>query len=102
MWLLADAQFVDDGAVAVLVRLLEIVQKAAAAADQFQKAAAAVMVLRVRLEVLRQVGDAVREECDLHFWRSGIDVVDSIRGYELSFLLFRGWQIRVSLRLKPL
>jgi hypothetical protein len=102
MWLLANAQTFDDGFVPVLIRLLQVVEKTAAASDQFQEAAAAVMILRVRLEVLRQVGDAVREECDLHFWRSGIDVMDSIRGYELSFLLFRGWQIRVSLRLKPL
>jgi hypothetical protein len=48
------------------------------------------MILRVSLEVLGQVGDAVREECDLHFWRSGIDVMDSIRGDELGFLLFGG------------
>src|SRR5258706_12309401 len=65
MWLLADAQLVDDGAVAVLVRLLEVVQKAAAAADKLQEAAAAVMVLRVGLEVLGQVGDAVRGEWEL-------------------------------------
>ena len=102
MWLLADAQFVDDGAVALHVLFLQVVEKPAAAADHLQQTAAAVMILRVGLEVLGKVGDAVREECDLHFWRSGIDVMDSIRGDELGFLLFGGRQIRVSLRLKPL
>src|SRR4051794_32166663 len=83
--LLADAELVDDRAVALEVRLLEVVQKAAATPDQLQEAATAVMVLRVRLEVLRQIGNSAREECDLHFWGAGIAVMRAILGNEICF-----------------
>src|SRR5688572_25544984 len=76
--LLTNAELVDDRAVALHVDLLEVIQQAAAAPDQLQKAAAGVVILRVRLEVLGQIADAVREECNLHFWRPGIGVMDAI------------------------
>src|SRR5688500_10075896 len=76
--LLTNAELVDDRAVALHVDLLEVVQQTAAAPDELQKAAAGVVVLRVRLEVLGQIADAVREECNLHFWRPGIGVMDAI------------------------
>src|SRR6185436_17562286 len=76
--LLTNAELVDDRAVALHVHLLEVVEEAAAPSDELQKAAAGVVVLRVRLEVLGEVGNSVREECDLHFWRSGIGVMHPI------------------------
>src|SRR6266540_1647349 len=59
--LFADAELLDHGAVAVEIGLLEVVEQAAAPADELEQAAARVVVLRVRLEVLGQVVDAVRE-----------------------------------------
>src|SRR5690349_7833507 len=50
--LLTNAELVDDRAVALDVHLLEVVEEAAATSDEFQEAAAGVVVLRVRLEVL--------------------------------------------------
>src|SRR6185369_4793566 len=76
--LFSDAELVDDRAVALKVGLLEVVQKTAAAADEFHQSAAAVMVLRVRLEMLGQVSDSIREKCDLHFGRPGIAVMRAI------------------------
>src|SRR5690349_2801526 len=54
--LLADAELVDDRPVALEVRLLEVVEKAAAAADELEKPAPAVVILRVSLEMLREIG----------------------------------------------
>ena len=45
----------------------EIVEHPTAASDEHQQTALAVEVLLVDLHVLRQVLDALREECDLHF-----------------------------------
>src|SRR5947207_2667324 len=61
--LFANAELVDDRAIPREVGLLEVIEKTAAAADELQKAAAAVMILRVRLEVLGQVSDAIGEKC---------------------------------------
>src|SRR5436853_1681655 len=50
------------------------------------------MILRVRLEMLGEVSDAIREKCDLHFGRAGIAVMRAILGDQVRFLLFRGRQ----------
>ncbi len=56
--LLADAEALDRGAVALEVLPLEVVEQAAAPADHLQQAATAVMILAVGLEVLGQLVDA--------------------------------------------
>src|SRR5687768_3980933 len=94
--LLTNAELVDDRAVALHVDLLEVIQQTAATSDQLEKPAAGVMVLRVGLEMLGQVANAVREECDLHFWRPGICVMDAIRVDEVRLLFLRRRQNPVS------
>jgi hypothetical protein len=94
--LLANAELVDDGAIALEVRLLEVIEKAAAPADELQKAAAAVMILRVRLEVLGQVGDSIGKKRNLHFRGASVALVDGVLGDEASFLFFGGRQNPVS------
>src|SRR5688572_25423273 len=69
--LLTDTELIDDRAVPLHIGLLEVVKKPAAASDELQQTAARVMVLRVGIEMLGEVGNAVREKCDLHFWRPG-------------------------------
>ena len=60
--LLADAELGDDGEVALNVLLREVVEQAAALADHLVHAETAVVVLRVLLQVLGQVRDAVAEQ----------------------------------------
>ena len=55
--LLADAEALDQFRVAVRVLALQIIQEAAALADQLQQAAARVVVLGVRLEMFGQIAD---------------------------------------------
>src|SRR5438132_6122170 len=95
--LFTNTEFVDDRAVPLLIRLLEIVEKTTAAADELQQSAPAVMILRVRFEVLGQVGDAIRQKRDLHFRRAGIAVMGAEVRNQFGFLLLRGWQNTVSL-----
>src|SRR5580704_18939796 len=70
--LLADAEFGDDGFVALGIVFLEVVEQATALADQHEKAAARAVVFLVRLEVLRQLANALAEQSDLDFRAAGI------------------------------
>ena len=54
---------------------LDIIEKLTAAACHGDEAAAAVEILTVCPQVFREVCDALREQCDLDFRRTGIGVV---------------------------
>ena len=73
--LLADAQLTDDVPIAIGVVRLEVVKQAAALAHQHQQAATRSMILRMGLEVLGQLADALAEDSDLHFRAPGIGVM---------------------------
>src|ERR1700752_1245123 len=73
--LLADAQLTDDFAIPVGVVGLEIVEQAAALAYQHQQTAARTMILRVGLEVLGQLANALAEDRDLHFRTASVGVM---------------------------
>ena len=47
-------------------------------AGHLEQAAAAVMVLLMRLEMLSQVGDALCQDCDLNLGRTGVALMLSI------------------------
>src|ERR1700693_1462709 len=81
--LLTNAQFVDDGAIPLEIGLLEVVEKAAAASYHFQESAPAVMIFRVGFEMLGQIRDAARQQCNLHLRRSSIAVVRLVLSDEL-------------------
>src|SRR3954447_22620238 len=95
--LLTDAELVDDGAIALEIGLLEVVEKTAPAPDELQQTAAGVMVLRVRLEVLGQIRDAVRKESDLHLRRTSVTRMGGEVRDQIRFLLLGGRQNPVSL-----
>src|SRR4051794_31859152 len=94
--LLADTELVDDRAIAIVVGLLQVVEQATTPADQLEQSAAAVMVLRMRLEVLGEVGDTVRQKRDLHLRRAGVAVMGGVARNQLRFLLLGGRQNPVS------
>src|SRR5690606_26617225 len=81
--LAAQTQALDQLTVAVDVLLLHVLEKAAAPADHQQQAAAAVVVVLVRLEVLGELGDAVRQQRDLHVGRPGVAVAGAVLGDDL-------------------
>src|SRR5579875_1494018 len=60
--LAADAETLDQAAVARLVMILDVVEERAAVRNELQKATPRVVVLLVCLEVLGQVVDALRQD----------------------------------------
>ena len=90
-FLLPDSELVDDGAIPLLIGLLEVIEKAATAPNELEQSPPAVVIFRVGLEMLCQVGDSVREEGNLHFRRAGVTIVGSVMRNQIRFLLLGGW-----------
>src|SRR3954453_759160 len=67
-----QAEALHDRAVALDLGLLEVVEKATTLPDQQKQATTAVVVVLVRLEVVGEVRDAVREQRDLHLRGAGV------------------------------
>ena len=70
--LLAQAELLDQRAVALEVRALHVVQKAAAATTSIKQATAGVVVLALLAQVLGQVVDALGEQRDLDLGAAGV------------------------------
>src|SRR5262249_17223810 len=70
--LLAQAEALDERAVRLDVAALEVVQEAAALADELQQPAARMEILDVRLEMVGEHVDALGEERHLDLGRSGV------------------------------
>src|SRR5688572_1907076 len=73
--LLANVQFLDDLPVALELRAHQVVQQAAALADELQQTTPRVMVFHVGLEMLREVHDALGEKSDLDLGRARVGFV---------------------------
>jgi len=86
--LAAESEPSDDGAVARVVLLHEVSEKATALADELEEAAARMIILREASEMVRQSLDPLREKRDLDFRRSGIAILDGVLGNGL-LLRFR-------------
>ena len=74
-FLLSDVQLLDDCAVTLNVYLLEVAEKISSVTDHFEKAATAVMVLVVGLEVLGEGVDAIGKDRDLNLGRTCVALV---------------------------
>jgi hypothetical protein len=87
--LLTDAELADHGLIALGIIFLEVVEQAAALADQHEKSAARAVVFLVRLEVLRQLSNAFAEQGNLNFRTAGVARMRTVLGNE-GFLLLSG------------
>lgn len=76
--LLSEAEFMNDGFIALGIVFLQIIQQATPLADQHEKAAARTVVFLVGLEVLRQLTNTLAQQRNLHFWTAGIRGVRAI------------------------
>src|SRR4051812_43271910 len=83
-----EAELLDQRAVGLDVLALEIVEQPAAPADELEQAAPRVVVLRVRAEMLGELVDPRRQQCDLHLRRPRVGVVLPVLAddVELGFL----------------
>ena len=85
----AQTQLRDDAFVTLHVLGLHIVQQVTAQRHHLDHAAARMIVLGVGLEMFGEIGDALRQDRDLHFRRTGIILAGRVLGDQL-FLAFRG------------
>src|SRR5271167_2649316 len=86
--LLPDVQALDQIGVALSVLRLEVVEQPPPAADQHQQTAARMMILRVGLEVLGEVVDALAENRNLYFGRTGVRVVRLVGANQFRLAVF--------------
>ena len=85
--LLADAELTKDGLIALGIVFLQVIQQATALADQHEKAAARAVVFLVRLEVLRQLANALAKQRDLDLGTPGVGRVRAMLVNDGPFLL---------------
>jgi hypothetical protein len=57
----------DDGAIASVVLLDQVLKKAASLSDELEEAAAGLIILREATEMLRELLDPLGQERNLHF-----------------------------------
>ena len=75
---LSDAQFCDNGAVSLDIRLDQVAQQVSALADHLQKTAAGVVVVLVRLQVFRQRVDPAGQNRNLNLRRTGVALMPRV------------------------
>src|SRR6516164_9624100 len=81
----ADAKSLDQTLVAGVVGTPQIIEDLTPLRHELQQPAARMVILDMRFEVLRQIVDTLREQCDLHLGRTGIAGFDGIGPDKLRF-----------------
>ena len=76
--LTADAQALNQVLVSFRVTAFQVFQKAAASRDHRQQSPAGMMIFAVRLEMILELQNTLAQDRYLHFWRTGIGLVNSI------------------------
>ena len=85
--LLAEAQFRDDGPVALNVRLVEVRQLPTALTNHHEKPTSRVVVLPVDAQMLRQVVNTIRKHRNLHFGGACVRLVLVVLADDFCFAL---------------
>src|SRR5258707_12780443 len=75
----ANAELLDDALVTRFVGALEVIEQLATLRDHLEQASPGVIVLHVRLEVVGERGDPLRQERHLHLGRTRVARLGGIR-----------------------
>ena len=81
--LAANPQLLDDGFIPFGTDDFDVGQKPAPFGDHDQQSPTGRVIFLMSLEVLGELGDALTQDCNLHFWRSSIGFVCPIAGNDL-------------------
>ena len=84
--LFAEAESLNQLAIAVDIGVLEVVEQLAPLADKLEEAATRVMVFGVNLEMHSEIVDARRQERDLNLRRTGVALRALVVPNDLRFL----------------
>src|SRR5919201_5767962 len=85
----AQPEFLDQCSIPLQILFLKVIQEPPPAADELQQPAARVVVLRMCAQMLRQVVDAPRQQCDLDVRGARVAVVRSVRANDLLLRFLR-------------
>ena len=88
MLLVTQTQLLDECRVALEVFFLEVGQEAAAAIDHGNQPALGAVVLLMNLHVLGELGDAPRQNGDLHFAGTAVLLVKPVLFNQFGFGFF--------------
>lgn len=86
--LLSEIEASDHVLISLGIRAEEVIEESTSAADQHQQTSTTGMIFFVRLEVLRELCNAMGENGDLHLGRPSILVGETELLNELSFTFF--------------
>ena len=84
--LATKSEFADDRVILVDITMTQIIEKLPTTRDQLEQALARIIILLVYLEMLRQLVDALRKQCDLHLRRTRVRSMRFVVG---DYLLFK-------------
>jgi hypothetical protein len=84
--LLAEPESRNRRSVAFDILRAKVSQKTPSASDHLQQAAARMVIVPVRPQMIGQAVDALREQRDLNFRRTGVGVMQPVAGDDLLFL----------------
>ena len=84
--LATKSEFADDRVILVDIAMTQIIEKLPTTRDQLEQALARIIILLVYLEMLRQLVDALRKQCDLHLRRTRVRSMRFVVG---DYLLFK-------------
>src|SRR4029079_9135735 len=77
------------------------IEEAPSLTDEFQQPPAGAVILRVRLEMFREVVDALAQDGDLSFRRSGVLSVGLVAADDVGLAVLGQCQINLHARLRP-
>ena len=86
--LFANSEARDNGLIPLDVLFLQIIEQTTPLPDHSQQTTARMVIFRMRLEMLRQVGNLFAQDSDLHLGRSGIRWVHPIGIYNFGLFLY--------------
>ena len=75
---MTETKILNDPAVSIDVRPLEVIQESATLAHHLEQSSPAVMIFGVLLEVVGEVVDTLSEDCDLHPARTSVSFVTTV------------------------
>ena len=84
--LATKSEFADDRVILVDIAMTQIIEKLPTTRDELKQALARIIILLVYLEMLRQLVDALRKQCDLHLRRTRVRSMRFVVG---DYLLFK-------------
>ena len=91
--LLSESELLNQSAVTIQIRLLQIAEQASSLTNHHEKTSSRMVILRIRLQVLGELRDALGQNCNLNLRRTRVAFFSAVCLDELCLLLFRNHSV---------